>query len=358
MTENNKVKKVTIIGTVGIPACYGGFESLVENLTNFSSNDIKYHVYCSSKSYSKKMDEYNGAKLIYLPLSANGVQSIPYDILSMMKSLFFKPDITLILGVSGCLFLPVYKLFSKSKIITNIDGLEWKRDKWGKWARKFLKWSEAIAVKYSDVIITDNKAIGDYVFQEYGVENTTIAYGGDHAIRSSLESSLDNGNYSLGLCRIEPENNVHLILEAFKGTSQQLKFVGNWNASEFGRALKEKFQNEDNIELLDPIYDLDELFELRSGCSLYLHGHSAGGTNPSLVEMMHFETPIFAFDCSFNRYSTENKAHYFDSVESLKALLKRYDTNILKENAVNMKEIAQRRYTWAEISRLYETTYQ
>lgn len=149
-----------------------------------------------------------------------------------------------------------------------------------------------------------------------------------------------------------------MILESFKGTSQHLKFVGNWNASEFGRALKEKFQNENNIELLDPIYNLDELFKLRSGCSLYLHGHSAGGTNPSLVEMMHFETPIFAFDCSFNRYSTENKAQYFDSVQALKVLLKRDDKDVLKNNALNMKEIADRRYTWAEISRLYETTYQ
>lgn len=149
-----------------------------------------------------------------------------------------------------------------------------------------------------------------------------------------------------------------MILEAFKGTSHHLKFVGNWNASEFGRELKEKFQNEDNIELLDPIYDLDELFELRSRCSLYLHGHSAGGTNPSLVEMMHFETPIFAFDCSFNRYSTENKAQYFDSVQALKVLLMRDDKDVLKKNALNMKEIADRRYTWAEISRLYETTYQ
>lgn len=351
------MKSIAVIGTVGIPACYGGFESLVENLTNYKSNDYSYSVFCSKNAYSTKLNKYNGADLIYLPLNANGVQSIPYDIFSLVKCWSLKPDVVLILGVSGCIFLPIFKFFSKAKVITNIDGLEWKRDKWGNWARKFLKWSESVAVKYSDIIVTDNKAIGDYVLQEYGVENTTIAYGGDHAIRNFV-SSLEKGSYCLGLCRIEPENNVHMILEAFKGTDQHLKFVGNWNASEFGRVLKEKFQNEDNIELLDPIYDLDELFELRKGCSLYLHGHSAGGTNPSLVEMMHFETPIFAFDCSFNRYSTENKAHYFDSVESLKALLKRYDTTILKENAVNMKEIANRRYTWAEISRLYETTYQ
>lgn len=350
-------KNICIIGTVGIPACYGGFESLVENLTLNVNGKIKYTVFCSDKAYENKLKEHNGANLIYVPLSANGIYSIFYDVLSLIKCWKLNPDSIVILGVSGCLFLPIFRLFSNSRVITNIDGLEWKRDKWGNWARKFLKWSESVAVKYSDIIVTDNKAIGDYVLQEYGVESATIAYGGDHAICNSV-SSLEKGSYCLGLCRIEPENNVHMILEAFKGTDQHLKFVGNWNVSEFGRVLKEKFQKEDNIELLDPIYDLDKLFKLRSECSLYLHGHSAGGTNPSLVEMMHFGTPIYAFDCCFNRYSTENRAQYFDSVQSLKVLLKQNDKNTLEKNGANMKEIANRRYTWAEISRLYEATYE
>ncbi|WP_327082924.1 DUF1972 domain-containing protein [Photobacterium kishitanii] len=132
-------KRVFVLGTVGIPACYGGFESLVENLTKYSSESISYTVYCSSNSYEKKTGKYNNASLVYLPLDANGVQSIFYDILSMIRTLFYKPDTTLILGVSGCIFLPVYRLLSKSKIITNIDGLEWKREKWGKVTKKILK---------------------------------------------------------------------------------------------------------------------------------------------------------------------------------------------------------------------------
>lgn len=354
------MKKVAVVGTVGIPVCYGGFESLVENLTLHKSKDVDYTVFCSSNAYEKKLDTHNDAELVYLPLKANGVQSIPYDILSLVKCLKLKPDVVLILGVSGCIFLPFFKLFSKAKIVTNIDGLEWKRNKWGWSVKKFLKFSERIAVKFSDVVVADNKAIGDYVYSEYRKENVTIAYGGDHAIRSNLvdvPSTQDASGYALGLCRIEPENNVEMILEAFSKSSHKVKFVGNWESSAFGKELKAKYKGCENIELLDPIYDLDTLFQLRKNCSLYLHGHSAGGTNPSLVEMMHFGIPIFAFDCSFNRYSTEDRAHYFKNEEQLSKLIRSSPNNALAINAGHMQRIATERYTWSEISKQYELTY-
>ncbi|MBO2600178.1 DUF1972 domain-containing protein [Shewanella algae] len=348
--------KVAVIGTVGIPACYGGFESLVENLTKYSSEKVKYEVFCSSKSYPQKLSHYNGATLSYLPLSANGAQSIPYDMLSLIWCIFKKPDVTLILGVSGCLFLPIYRLFSKSKVVTNIDGLEWKRDKWSKWAKKFLKLSEYIAVKYSDVVITDNKAIGEYVDAEYSKDNVVIAYGGDHAVIDAKGvGSMED--YYLALCRIEPENNVEMILRAFSGSEHRLKFVGNWNASEFGRLMKSSFGQEKNLELIDPIYELDELFTLRSRCKGYVHGHSAGGTNPSLVEAMHFTKPVYAFDCSFNRYTTEDKAIYFSSEKELEDKLSLIKEKELKTVSDDMKEIANRRYTWAVVANSYEQIY-
>ncbi|HAS3155045.1 DUF1972 domain-containing protein [Vibrio cholerae] len=350
------MKKVAVIGTVGIPACYGGFETLVENLTKYSSSGIEYYVFCSSDIYSEKLKTHNGARLIYIPLKANGFQSILYDIYSMIYCWFLRPDTVLILGVSGCLFLPVFKIFSKSKIITNIDGLEWKRDKWVTWAKKFLKWSEAIAVKFSNIVVTDNKAIGDYVEHEYARESITIAYGGDHALCDE-EISTSKEQYALGLCRIEPENNVHLILEAFKNIDKKIKFVGNWQSSQFGKKLKEKYSSFPNIDLIDPVYELEQLYRLRRGCSFYVHGHSAGGTNPSLVEMMHFGVPIFAFDCSFNRYSTEEKAMYFSNSTELSKLVLNTKEEMLNNNGSSMLEIANRRYTWREISRLYESVY-
>ncbi|PTP72411.1 DUF1972 domain-containing protein [Vibrio splendidus] len=351
-----KKAKVAIVGTVGIPACYGGFESLVENLTLNASDDVDYTVFCSSKSYDEKLTKYNDATLLYLPIKANGIQSIPYDILSLVRCIHLRPDVVVILGVSGCLFLPLFRFLSRSRVVTNIDGLEWKRDKWGKLTRSFLKWSESLAVKYSDIVVTDNQAITDYVKEQYNISSSTIAYGGDHALRD-IEAKKTSKPYALGLCRIEPENNVLMILDAYSKVGEQLRFVGNWEASEYGRQLKARYSQFDNIELLDPIYNLDELYRIRMNCNLYLHGHSAGGTNPSLVEMMHFGVPIIAFDCSFNRYSTNNKASYFKDAESLVDMLNNRVSYELKKNANAMKEIAVKSYTWCEITSCYEATY-
>ncbi len=350
------MKTVVVVGTVGIPACYGGFESLVENITRYKSGAVNYKVFCSSKAYPEQRELHNDAELVYLPLQANGAKSVPYDIWSLIKCLKYKPDVVLILGVSGCIFLPLFRVFSSSRVITNIDGLEWKRDKWSGLIKRFLKFSEKLAVNYSDVVVTDNQAISDYVLNEYGKQSVTIAYGGDHAIRSINVEPVSN-QYALGLCRIEPENNVEMILEAFSKISIPLKFVGNWNNSEFGKRLKSKYSRFFNIELLDPIYDLDELYKLRQNCNLYLHGHSAGGTNPSLVEMMHFGCTIYAYDCSFNRYSTHDKADYFSTVDELVNLMHSISMTQKQTNAINMLNIAKANYTWEQITSQYEATY-
>ena len=149
--------KIAIIGTVGVPAKYGGFETLVENLLTYKSNiDISYRIYCSKRSYDQKPKFYKNARLFYLPFRANGVQSPIYDIVSIFHALF-TADKLLILGVSGCVILPFVRLFTKKQIITNIDGLEYKREKWGKRTRKFLKFSEKMAVRHSDIVIADNQ---------------------------------------------------------------------------------------------------------------------------------------------------------------------------------------------------------
>ncbi|MEY0289605.1 DUF1972 domain-containing protein [Providencia rettgeri] len=352
------MKVISIVGTVGLPACYGGFESLIENLTKNSSGDIKYKVFCSSQFFKNKINAYNNADLIYIPLNANGIQSIFYDIISLIKTLFYKNDVTLILGVSGCLFLPFYKFFSKAKVITNIDGLEWKRDKWGAVAKWFLKRSEYFAVKYSDIIISDNQAIADYVNQSYNLSSEVIAYGGDHAIISNhIENTIPTGDYYLSICRIEPENNISLILESFSASKRKIKFIGNWKNSVYGQCLYKEYSQYENIELIDPIYDISTLYNYRINCKAYIHGHSAGGTNPSLVEAMHIGRPILAFDCDFNRYSTDNKALYFSNDNSLLKLIEDTDDNMLVSNSEKMKEIAIEKYTWSKIATQYESLY-
>lgn len=360
------MKKVAIIGTQGVPARYGGFETLVENIIGENcSKDVKYTIFCSAKDYNnERYKEYKGTELKYIPLfHANGAQSTPYDILSMLKACHGF-DVVVILGVSGCVFLPFFRLFYRKRLIINIDGLEHRREKWGKFAKWFLRTSEAMAVKYADVVIADNKGIQDYVTETYNKDSVLIAYGGDHVQRvvdndkeSKLlkDMGLKAGEYAFTVCRIEPENNCHVTLEAFAKSGDKLVFVGNWNRSEYGRILKQKYEKYNNISIVDPVYDLDFLYILRKNCRCYVHGHSAGGTNPSLVEAMFFGVPIVAFDVVYNRETTHNRAAYFKDADSLVNILK--DAKDFDENGKAMVDIAKKEYTWKRIAEQYEGLY-
>ena len=354
------MKKVAIIGIQGVPAKYGGFESLVENIIGENcSEGVKYTVFCSGRDMSERLEEYKGCELKYVGLSANGVQSVVYDVVSMCRALRGY-DVMLVLGVSGCLFLPMVKWLSKVKVVVNIDGLEHRRGKWGKVAKWFLRLSENMAVKWADVVVTDNKAIQEYVHETYGRSSEMIAYGGDHVIRSVdrgremeilCEYAVAEKEYGVSICRIEPENNCHVTLEAFAQCGKRLLFVGNWNRNDYGRELKRKYANYGNITMIDSLYDLDVLYVLRKNAGWYVHGHSAGGTNPSLVEAMFFGRPIVAYDVVYNRETTENSALYFKTSDDICRLLE------CDVEASELKDIAERRYRWKTIAREYERVY-
>ena len=354
-----KKTNISIIGTAGIPANYGGFETLVEHLTSNLNSSFNITVYCSSRLYKTKLNKYNGVTLQYINLNANGAQSILYDIVSIYKALK-NSDTILILGVSGCIILPIVKLFSKKKIIVNIDGLEWKRNKWNKFIKIFLKYSEKIAVNFADIVIGDNKVITSYIKSEYNKDSFLIPYGADHVTKEPLTDdillkySFLNKPYAFKVCRIEPENNIHIILEAFKYyLDLNLVIVGNWSNSDYGMSLKGEYSKLVNIYLLDPIYNQKILNQLRSNCYIYIHGHSAGGTNPSLVEAMYLNLPILAYDIAYNKETTQNRAIYFTDSFDLLEKLKTFNRKDLKSIGDNMKTIAVDNYTWSIISKKY-----
>lgn len=359
-SKTHNVNSISIIGTAGIPATYGGFETLAENLARFKqSNDIPGDliIYCSAKLYPLKPATFLGAKLHYFTLSANGTSSIPYDIFSIISSIKQRSDTILLLGVSGAIALPLVRLLSRARIITNIDGIEWKRNKWKGLSRIFLRFSEWMAVRFSHEVVADNGGIAEHVLHNYGRDCHVIAYGGDHALQTSMkpyEGKALPSRYALGLCRIEPENNVAMILEAFSTIPDiPLVFVGNWNNSTFGRELRQRYADVSHLYLLDPIYDVGILRTLRSNATIYIHGHSAGGTNPSLVEMMHFGLPILAYDCIFNRFTTEEKARFFKDAATLRTALNHLDPDEATRIGTDMRLIAQARYTWDAVGRAY-----
>lgn len=174
------MKKIAIIGIVGLPANYGGFESFAEQLVKRLWDDFDITVFCQKSAYQEHPDTFGKVHLQYLPLKANGIWSILYDMLAILKSLRFA-DTLLVLGVSGCTLLPFLRLFGcKRRIVVNIDGIEWRRAKWSRFARWFLRFSEKCAVRNADEVIGDNQVIVDYVEKTYQKHCNLIEYGADN----------------------------------------------------------------------------------------------------------------------------------------------------------------------------------
>lgn len=356
-------KKIAIVGTNGVPSKYGGFETLVEYLVRYLAKDYEITVFCSTNLVAEKIETYQGVKLEYINLNANGWQSIIYDIVSIFKS-YKKFDKVLVLGCSGSIIMPFF-IGYRSKFIMNLGGLDWKRSKWGYFTQKFLKFSEFMAIKYSGYIVSDNQGIKEYILQEYKRDSTLIAYGGDHASKEEIRDlniekyPFLKKSYAFTVARIQPDNNIDMLLDSFTAESPYpLVFVGNWNYSSYGIKTKNKYMNHPNLILLDAIYDQKELNVLRSNCKLYLHGHSAGGTNPALVEAMNLGLPILAHSSIFNKHTTNFEAEYFsDSKELFDKISDLSDSDLLSMG-IKMSEIAKINYKWEFIGNGYAKVFE
>ena len=234
---------IAVVGIVGIPGAYGGFETLVEQLV--SGDEGSFTVYCSAFDFSMRPRNFKRARLRYVWIKANGWMSVIYDFVCCVHALLSGHRKLLLLGVSGAFCLPVLKwFFPSTQFVVNVDGIEWKREKWGWLARHFLRYSEGVAAKHAHTVIADNDVIFNHILYSYGRACEIIPYGGDHAVPAREDSSAHDSlqadsesNYALSLCRIEPENNVEMILEAFSRVERNLVFIGNWQGSTFGRRL-------------------------------------------------------------------------------------------------------------------------
>ena len=347
----NDKKKIAIIGTNGIPARYGGFETLSEHLTKELEKKFDFTVYCSNiYEKDKRVKFYNNSKLIYLPFKANGFQSIFYDIFSTIHA-FFKSDILIVLGPAAGFILPLNKIFQK-KIITNHGGLnEWQRKKLSIIQRSYVYLNHKIAGLFSIENIADNLPLKKSLFDSFGINAKVIQYGGNHVKIENISSnilkkySFLSKPYYLCVARAQIDNNLHLLIETFKSLpDKNLVIISNWNISKYGKELLKKYKKLENIILLPAVYKKYDLDVIRSNTKLYIHSHSQCGTAPSLVEAMNYNIPVICYDVQTNRETTLNKSFYFNDVLSLNFLIKNLSNDDLFKLRNNMYLIGKENY--------------
>lgn len=359
-----KVKKnVAIVGTHGVPAKYGGFETLTENLVSELSDEYKFTVYCNASIYLKKDRENTNQnlKLIYLPFNASGWQVYIYDFISIIHAFIFYKNIIYLGPTFG--FLTFLNLIFKRNLITNYGGLnEWDRPKYNWFQKWLIMVNISFAAKFSNFNVVDNFELKKSIESKFNCRAEVIRYGGDHCKNNlKFDNSLIKkypfvkDKYYLSVARAQVDTNLHLLINTFKeGMGFPLVIVSNWNVSEYGRDLKSRFSENKNLILLDAIYDSTELNFIRKNCHLYIHSHSYCGTAPSLVEAICLELPIICFDVPTNRETTLNKSKYFLDQNSLSNLISNLNQTKIEQLKMKLCSLIDQNYTWEKISDEYK----
>jgi glycosyltransferase involved in cell wall biosynthesis len=360
-----KNKKIAIIGTNGIPAKYGGYETLAEQLVKELSCKFDFVVYCSTSTYKKRPKNYQNARLIYLPLKANGWQSVFYDFVSLIHA-SFKCDTLLVLGAPAGFFFFFNRLFKKNLIINHGGFNEWERPKYKRLTRLWSYYSRKVAVKYATTNIGDNPIIIDSLKKNFNVKGKVIEYGGDHTYNTPINKKeykenypFLNSDYFICVARAQIDNNIHIVIDAFKNIpNEKVVIISNWNVTKYGKGIFQNFKNKyKNIILLSAIYDPFILNLLRSNALCYIHSHSFCGTSPSLVEAMNLNLPVISFDVPTNRYTTNGKAFYFTSSKQLENIVSKLNQDDLLNNKADMKFLSKEKYIWSRIATLYSDIF-
>jgi glycosyltransferase involved in cell wall biosynthesis len=356
---------IAIIGTRGIPNHYGGFEQFAEYLSlGLVERGHKITVYNSHKHpYQEKT--WNGVELIhcYDPEEKIGTAGqFVYDFNCILDSRNRKFDIILQLGYTSSSIWGWLLPRKISIVTTNVDGLEWKRTKFSPRVKKFLKYAERLGIKYSDYLISDSIGIQDYLKTTYNKDSLYIPYGA-HLFKDPNQNSISKYDiapyaYNMLVARLEPENSIEMILDGVVQAEQDEKFlVVGKHDTKFGIYLKEKFKRFNNICFVGGIYDINVLNNLRHFSNIYFHGHTVGGTNPSLLEAMASQSLIAANQNIFNESILGEDAFYFrsqDDVASLLQKVKKEDNlSLLRRNELKISNT----FSWDNIINQYENHF-
>lgn len=298
---------VALVGTRGVPARYGGFETAAEEIgRRLVGLGHRVTVYCRTSADQPRPAEHLGMELVHLPaLRRRSLETLSHTGLSVAHLLAHRVDAAIMFNAANSPWLPPLRA-ARIPVATHVDGLEWKRAKWGGTGRRYYRGAEALAVRWSDALIADAVGISDYYAAEFEVPTTLLAYGAPRLTSLPAdrlaELGLTSGGYHLVVARFEPENHVDLIVEGYVRSEARLPLVVVGSApyaDEYTARIHALA--DDRVRLLGGVWDADLLDTLYAHARTYLHGHSVGGTNPSLLRAIGAGTATIAYDVVFNR---------------------------------------------------------
>ena len=359
--------KIAFVSTRGIPNNYGGFEQFAEYISvGLVERGHEVTVY-SPHYHPYQEGNYKGVRIkhIYSPEQWMGgsVGSFFYDY-ACLKDALKKENFDIIYEAGYTSIIPAYIRFNVKNIkrpifTTNMDGLEYKRTKFNRWVQKFVFWEERMAVKHSHYLIADNMGIQDYYQENYGRESKFLAYGAniyDNYDESVLkEYGLEREQYLMLVARLEPENNIHMAIEGYVASELYGKvpliIVGKTNTP-YGKYLVKHYGKYEYVRFVGGIYDFDKLNSVRHYSLAYFHGHSVGGTNPSLLEAMASDCFILAHDNIFNKAVLGENAIYYCDDKVVTGLLNKLDILVAsyKQQYIdNNLNVIRSEYSWEKL---------
>ncbi len=360
---DKKALSLALMGSRGIPNRYGGFESFAEELGVRLAARGHHVIVYTVADHPVKAEKWKGVNrvLINNPEGKLGTfGQFIYDLNCNRHSRSKQFDIILHLGYTSDSVW--YWLWAKNSMhIVNMDGQEWKRSKYNRLVRAFLHLAERLATIRSRWLVADSGEIEKYLRNKYSVPVIYIAYGAKVPAAYSPELigewGLARGSYDLVVARMEPENNIEMAIQAKMASKSRIPLVIVGNANKYKRFLQEKYDRQENIRFLDAVYNEEKLNNLRHFSRIYVHGHSVGGTNPSLLEAMACGCRIVAHGNPFNRFVLGDDAKYFSSKTELSALLNEFRPVDYEKLIVQNLAKISREYNWDAITDAYEKLF-